>query len=157
MIVVGINDEVDGPIAQLVEEGNVAQQIYQFETAIRKFREGIALVPEPKRSYPAYAYLLAGVGDNYMNLRDWEAAEIAFAEAITAPAGEENAYIRMGHGQALYELNQIIEAIQELGTAYIIDKTVFEGEDPKYLELIQPLIEKYDFDNWESHQGKGFH
>jgi len=134
-------DETYEQICALSQRGNDLADEGSLEEALLCFEDAWDLLPEPKIDWDAARWLLAAIGDLQFQLGELHAARENLSLAMLTPKAIENPFLHLRLGQVQFELGQMIEAADELGRAYELDGTrVFNGEDPKYLELVKAKL-----------------
>ncbi|MES9684574.1 hypothetical protein ABWK22_17075 [Gottfriedia acidiceleris] len=136
-----LNDEIYDKIVELSEEGDALFEAQDFIGAIKKFKNALELIPEPKYMWEASTWVFTALGDVYFHLEDYHEAKNYFYDAFNCPEGMGNPYILLRLGQNLYENCEKEKAKEYLLKAYMLEgQDIFEEEDPKYIKLIQELI-----------------
>lgn len=132
-----IADQLDG----LVRSGTEKLEAGDAEAALSDFEAGLALLPEPKHHWVASTWLYASVANIHYDAGRWQDARDNFAAALLSPSGVGNPFIQLRLGQAEYELGNTEEALHRLLFAKLRGPSdLFEGEDPKYAELLDQAI-----------------
>jgi len=112
-----------------------------YDVAIEKYREALALVPEPLEKWDATTWILTAIGDALFAKSDYVGAREALQQAMRCPGAIGNAFLHLRLGQVQLELRNIERAKDELGRAYMGGgDEVFKGEDPKYLNFIKEIL-----------------
>lgn len=125
----------------LIDQGDDLLDQDKFSDAIEKYQCALDIVPSPIDSHGIATEILSAIGDAYFQAGDYPSALAPFQNAVFCPNGLGNAFIHLRLGQVRFELGQFEEAADELTRAYMADgKTVFEDEDPKYLEFLKTKI-----------------
>lgn len=134
-------EELGEKIEKLAKQGNSAQVLEKFDIAIEKYEEALTLVPNPKTDWEASTWLYVGIADNQMNIEKFKEAKENYYNALNCPNALENGYIYLGLGQSFFELEDIEKAKEYILKAYMLEgEELFEDEEPKYFELIKPII-----------------
>ena len=138
-------DNTDVKIQALSDKGNTLMDQGLYKSAVRLFEEAMALVPEPHLDQPTATWLHAAIGDARFLQNDYASAVDCFENAKQCPGGVGNPFVHLRLGQSYFELNQREKAANELAMAYMGDGlTVFEFEDPKYLDFLRTKIDVDD-------------
>lgn len=137
-----LDDELYEQIESLSEEGNEFVDEDDYAAALKKFKEALALVPEPKTKWEAAFWLYASIGDMYLFLEDHRASAEAFYNALNCPDGQESAFVHLRLGEVLFEIGEKEEALDNLLRAYMLEgKKLFENEEEKYFDFLKKNIE----------------
>lgn len=125
----------------LVEAGKLDRQ-NKVQQAVSMYEQAYQLIPEPKHASELAMAALCSIGElNYLQGK-WNQAFQDFSEAVKCKEGLGNPQIHIRLGQLQYELGNMLRAEDELMRAYMgSGHVIFEGEDPKYYELISQYIE----------------
>ena len=97
---------------QRMEQANLAKQSGDYQTALAMFQEILAENPTVTTAY-------LGIGDVYLDLKDYDKAEPAYERA--AKLEPRNFDAQFGHGLALQMLNRFVEAVRAYHRALTID------------------------------------
>ena len=109
-----------------------------YSAAIRLYREAIRLLPEPVVIWSAAHWLLSSLGDACFWDGDFEGAQAALAEAARCADADENAFIPLRLGQALYELGDERGAAEQFARVFALSGDApFERGDPKYRDFFR--------------------
>ncbi|QKE75634.1 hypothetical protein HPK19_24305 [Arthrobacter citreus] len=128
-------------IVELSEEADALFEAKDIDGTIKKLKEALELIPEPKFTWEASTRVLTSIGDVYFYLNDYSQAKNYFYDAFNCPGGMNNPYILLRLGQVLIETNDVEKAKECLLRAYLLKAgEIFKEEDPKYLKLILSLI-----------------
>lgn len=139
---VAINDADFAQIEKLSEEGNALAERDDFDGAIKKFEQALAIVPSPKNDYEASTWLHASIGDMYFSKGDYETSANNFYDALNCPDGQVNGFVHLRLGEDLFELNQKDKSLDHLLRAYMLEgREIFEGEDEKYFKFLSEKVE----------------
>lgn len=137
-----LDDELYDQIESLSEDGNVFVDQDDYIAALKKFEEALALVPEPKTKWEAAFWLYASIGDMYLFLEDYKASADAFYNALNCPDGQESAFVHLRLGEALFEIDEKEEALDNLLRAYMLEgKELFKDEEEKYYDFLKNNVE----------------
>ncbi|MBE9156081.1 tetratricopeptide repeat protein [Nodosilinea sp. LEGE 06152] len=137
----GIDNDIYEHIRELSEIGNSYLEKKEYSKAIEQYHKAFDLIPEPFENYKASTWLLTAIGDTYFLARDYINALRALEEAMYCPKAIGNAFIHLRLGQALFELNNLDKARDELARAYLGGgKEIFEDENPKYYEYLKAFM-----------------
>jgi tetratricopeptide (TPR) repeat protein len=133
-----LSDDVFTRITELCEEGNDLAEQEAFTEALGMFQQAWELLPEPAVQWEAATWILAAIGDVYFLSGDYAAAHEKLTMAMQAPGAVGNPFLHLRLGQVQFELGNEQRAADELARAYLKEgKTLFDGEDPKYLDFIK--------------------
>ena len=132
----------DALIEELSEEGNALAEKNDFDGAIEKFQQALAIVPTPKNEQEASLWLYAAIGDMYFMKDDYENSAENFYNALNCPDGQVNGFVHLRLGEDLFELEQKDKSLDHLLRAYMLEgKEIFDGENKKYFEFLSEKVE----------------
>ena len=103
-----------------------------YEAALNLFKEVL-------RENPKLPDAWVGVGDAHAGLKEWQDAELAYANATSIDNGNFDAHF--GRGKALQVLNRLIDAIRSYHRALLIKPDDFDANlnmATAYLQLDEP-------------------
>jgi hypothetical protein len=128
-------DEID----KFSEQGNVLlDDQHDWRGAVAQWRQGLALLPEPKSQWEAWTWLNASIGDAFRSGNALEDAKAALFDALNGPDGEANPFILVRLGQTLVDLGDTEGGVEYLLRAYMIDgDEVFESDGARYLQMLR--------------------
>jgi len=133
-----LSEELNKKIEQLVAEGNVLVDEDDYVSALDKFEDALDLIPNPKNSWEEALWIYASIGDMQVFTEDYESAAENFFNALNCPDAQENSFLHLRLGQALFELDDKEKALDHLLKAYDIDgEEIFDDEDHKYFEYLK--------------------
>lgn len=122
---------------RLMEAADRHLELYEMDEAMDLLNKALAILL-PKREFEeqaAWAY--AALGDCYFIQGDLREALRSYIKAFNLPNGYANAYVLLRAGQVYHEMGNEAQARYYLLQAYLIEgDSLFEGEDPKYFQLI---------------------
>ncbi len=130
-------------IAELSERGIKYLDDCNFNAAINCFSEALNLLPQPLEKWEASSWLLGALGDAYfLNGKSQKALE-PLLTAMNCINGVGNPFLHLRLGQVQLDLGNDILAVDELTRDYMgAGKDIFEGEDPRYFNLVKSKIVK---------------
>lgn len=130
-------------IRALIRKAEREESRGNLEKAVARYEEALDLIPEPREESVYATQLLTAIGEQYfLNGRHDEAFE-AFSQAVRCKGGLGLSHIHLRLGQLRYGRGEMVRAKDELMRAYMgSGRLVFEGEDPKYYELIRGDVER---------------
>lgn len=134
--------EVD-QIEEQCAQANEAMENGDFPKAIEAFTAALTVLPEPKNSWDAYAWIAVGLGDAYFsNAQYFDALSPLHAANDIIETEQPDGFLYMRIGQCYFELNDLDQALTYLKMAYAFDGgQFFEGEDAKYLRFLNQTEE----------------
>jgi tetratricopeptide (TPR) repeat protein len=133
----------------LSEQGNALADQGNFRDAVERFIAALDLVPEPITDWEASTWLLGSIGDMNFQLRAYEHAARALADAMHCPGAIGNPFLHLRLGQCRLELGDRKRAADELTRAYAIEgKDIFAAEHPKYFEFLKTVIDPPASGEW---------
>lgn len=145
-----LEEKLKKKVWAIMDEGSNFQMRHKNIKAVEKYKEALALLPEPIEQWVDCRILWKSIQENYwLNAQFNEGKEGGYLEALEywkkimeLPHSIGNAHYHFRIGQIRYELGQFEKAKDELMRAYLISEMdSFEGGDTKYFELIKPIIE----------------
>lgn len=128
--------------SSLISRLQVADQIENSDHAIKEYQNCLAMIPEPvhESSYATQIYMT--MGEIYFLSGKYEQALDNYREAVRCLDGLGNPVIHMRLRQLQLERGNLDRARDELMRAYMgAGKMMFEGENPKYYNLIRDFVE----------------
>jgi tetratricopeptide (TPR) repeat protein len=138
----GINDADSALIDKLSEEGNMLAEVDDFDGAIKKYEQAMAIVPQPQSEYEASMWLYASIGDMYFSKKDYETSASNLYNSLNSLNGQVSGFVHLRLGQNLFELDQRDKALNHFMTAYMLEgKDIFNGEDKKYFKFLSAKTE----------------
>lgn len=133
-----LEDKVYDRICTLSQEGDLCFEKDHFESAKKKYREALDLIPEPKYDWEASTWLYTAMGEVDFCCGNYSQALDLFNEAIKCPDGVGNSLINLRIGECYYELALPELAKEYLLRAYMLEgEEIFDGEDKKYLSALR--------------------
>jgi len=133
----------------LSEQGNALADQGNFRDAVERFIAALDLVPEPITDWEASTWLLGSIGDMNFQLRAYEHAARALADAMHCPGAIGNPFLHLRLGQCRLELGDRKRAADELTRAYAIEgKDIFAAEHTKYFEFLKTVIDPPASGEW---------
>jgi tetratricopeptide (TPR) repeat protein len=129
--------EVQAKLDDLCAAGDQQVEAGEFASAIARYREAWALLPEPKENWEAALWVVAAIGDAEFFAGDYLAARRSFTEAVRTLEALGNPFVHLRLGECAFELGEFDRAADELMRAYMGGgPEAFTREDPKYLEFL---------------------
>lgn len=136
-----INDDDYAIIVKLSSEGNERVDADDFAGALKKFKQALDLVPDPKTDWEASTWLYASIGDMYFFLKKYKEAADSFYNALNCPKGIGNGFVYLRLGQSLFELGQKENALEYLLRAYMLEGEELFTNEKKYFNFLQDKVE----------------
>lgn len=133
-------DKIYDAVDALSTEGNDLMDEENFQGAIKKWGQALALLPEPKAEWEAYMWLSASIGDAQYQQENYELARNSFMDALNAPDGIGNPFVHYRLGQCQAKLGNEALAVESLLKAYMLDgEEIFLAEDDgvTFLKMLQ--------------------
>ncbi|MBN1525198.1 MAG: tetratricopeptide repeat protein [Spirochaetales bacterium] len=135
-------DAVHAKIEALCEKGDVLVENSKFDKALEQYEKALQLVPDPKTDYEAATWIYAALGDTYFFMQKYDAAKNSFYDALNCFQGQGNPFIHLRLGQRLFELNDPVNAADQLMRAFMAEgPEIFMEDDPKYLTFLKSQID----------------
>jgi len=129
-------------IKQLCGEAYKAYDQQDHKTALRVFYQAWLKLPKPQHDHLESSWVLAGIGDCYFKLRQFQQAIEALSSALHCPSGDQSAFIHLRLGQCLLDIGETGSARRSIFKAYQLGgQKAFEQESLKYIESINDLIQ----------------
>lgn len=149
--------DINEQVKLLNRKGSDFQMEHKNLKAVESFKKGLELVPEPKDQWVYTSVLLANIAENYFlqahfRSKSKEESEKHYRHSLDYFTEFMKNTTQIGHainhrriGQIYYELGDFENAKEELLRAYADGgKECFKNLDPKYYELIKPVVENKD-------------
>lgn len=122
------------------ESGNLYSENEQHIEAAAQWKEALALLPTPKKQWEAATWLNASVGEAYWILERKEEACSFFEQAYRSADGHLNPFVLFYLGACYFDMKSPESSTDFLLRAYMLDgETIFNDEDPKYLQHLKDL------------------
>jgi tetratricopeptide (TPR) repeat protein len=126
-------EDAQKQIADLSEKGNQAMEEGTPEEAITFWEKALALLSEPHAISPEAKWLHAALGEAWRETENLENALSSFQSAAACDDGKADAFVQLGLGMSLLDLDRPEEATEPLLRAFMLaGEDIFEDEDPKY-------------------------
>jgi tetratricopeptide (TPR) repeat protein len=136
-----LDDSLYARITELSDQGNDYVEDGNFDEAIEKYKEALALMPEPIEEWEASTWLMTALGETYFFKQDYKNALQTLQNAMHCPDAIGNPLIHLRLGQVQFEVGNQARAKDELARAYMGGgEEIFEDEDPKYLDLVKKTL-----------------
>lgn len=136
------NDDWRARVSDLLKEADESGRSGRTEHAIETFEAAYDLIPEPKHESELAMIALAGIGELHFLQGETALAFEDFAGAVMCREGLGNPHIHLRLGQLQLGRGNTGRAQDELMRAYMgAGDLIFEGEDPRYYELIREFVE----------------
>jgi|SRR5208282_4236610 len=133
-----LDDKLYQQLVKVTEEGNQFYDAGDYQKALAKFEQGLAILPPPIEKWEASTWCLASIGDALFLLGRYEEAHQHLSHAVVCPGGLGNSFIHLRLGQVQFELGNIDRAKDELARAYMGGGSeIFAAENPKYLTFLR--------------------
>ena len=114
-----------------------------YTKSINEYKKGLEMLKDPIHESEYALMFFAGIGECYFLQRDYQNALVYYLESIKSHGGLGDPMLHFRLGQIRFELNDLSKAKDELIRAYMgSGEIIFQGEDPKYFDLIGDLIKK---------------
>lgn len=132
---------VHDEIARLSERGDLLAEAGNYNAAVGRYREALALLPTPNNEHDAALWLYAAIGDAYFAKGDFEACRQNMLLAAADVGGSENPFVQLRLGQASLELGRRDDAYRHLMLAFRIGgERLFAAQDAKYLAWLRERV-----------------
>lgn len=128
-------------IVALCGEGDAFAEAQDFDYALARYREALALLPGPPHEWEAATWIFTAIGDVLFQSGNFYEARDVLMQALLCPAGVDNPFVHLRLGQACLELEDHHCAEDHLTRAYMAGgDEIFDGEDSKYQSYIRKLL-----------------
>jgi tetratricopeptide (TPR) repeat protein len=145
-------DDLYDELDRLAMEGNERVDEGELVEALRIFRRGIELLPQPRYRWHAAEWFLAGIGDALWLLERYLNAAPIWDDMLIHTGALGKGWVHLRRGQTLYELGDFREAENELLRALILEGwPLFANEDRKYWDYITARVRPPE--GWTSWEG----
>jgi tetratricopeptide (TPR) repeat protein len=136
-------DELFAQLEAISDEANRLAEENRFEPALQEFQKAWALLPEPRIEWSAAVWILGSIGEMQFLLQRYEDARKTLQTLMdNVEDAKTTGLLCMRLGQSLFELGERSTGSDWLSKAYAIEGAeLFEGEDPKYLEFVEPVLD----------------
>jgi tetratricopeptide (TPR) repeat protein len=128
-------------VEELVSKAGALDRSNRRQQAIQTYEQAYQLIPEPRELSELAMVALCNIGELHYLEGEWQLAFEDFCEAVKCKEGLGNPQIHMRLGQLRHRRGEIERATDEFMRAYMAaGDLVFEGEDPRYFQLIEPYV-----------------
>ncbi len=132
---------IQAQIAALSERGDHLAEGGNFNAAVARYEEALALLPPHQRRGPSASWLHAAIGDACFLKGSFEASRQNMLAAYGMPGGPDNPFVRLRLGQASLELKDEEAAFEHLMMAFRIGgEKLFFSDDPKYFRWLMDKV-----------------
>jgi tetratricopeptide (TPR) repeat protein len=126
----------DGIVA-LYQEGEQLMQEGRIGSALGKYADAWALIPDPKEGWKISTSVISAIADCWYLTGRYDEVLRALEFGMNCPDAVGNPFLHLRLGQALLEQGQNGRAEKELMRAYEAHgDAIFEHQDPKYLAFL---------------------
>ncbi len=128
-------------IAALSERGDHLAESGNYNAAVARYQEALALLPPDQARGATASWLHAAIGDAYFAKGNFEACRQNMLSAFRIPGGSDNPFVRLRLGQACLELADGPQALEHLLMAFRIGgESLFFNDDPKYFRWLADRV-----------------
>jgi hypothetical protein len=132
-----MDPETHERIVALYKEGEKLVEEGMIGSALGKYAEAWALIPEPKQGWKISTPLISAIADCWFLAGKHDQVLRALEFGMNCPDAVGNPFLHLRLGQALLEQGQGDRAADELMVAYEAHgEKIFAQEDSKYLEFL---------------------
>lgn len=132
-----LSDDFSDAIDKLAAKGDQLFEQQEYKAAIKIYKQGIAIIPEPKDDWETKLWFTAAIADAYWYMKDYQKALQYLNESVEVEGGEENPFVRLRRGQVYLELSLPKKAKRELRIAHGLGgDDLFEDEKEKYFKVL---------------------
>ena len=129
-------------IVALCAEGDRHAEAGRYGSALGRYAEAWALIPDPKERWNAATWVIAAIADCWFLAGKYDEVLRALEFGMNCPGAVGNPFLHLRFGQALLEQGEEDRAADELIRAYAVHGAeIFEHEDPKYLAFLSTRAE----------------
>ncbi|MFC4994529.1 hypothetical protein [Rubritalea tangerina] len=120
-----------------------AQEEERFHASNRDLYKVFELLPEPKKDWKAYIWLISNIADNHFEQEEYQQGLTHLNTVFELDEeASQNAYLCLRRGQCALELGEETLANELLTQAFKLEgKELFEDEHSKYLKFIKQAAE----------------
>jgi len=137
-----LNKSIHEKLRLLCERGDQLADEEKYTEALEIFKEAFELIPEPKESWEATTWVVAGIGDMRFLLQQYQKGIDILSFGMVCPNAVGNPFLHLRLGQCQFEINDMEEAADEFTRAYgVAGAEIFEAEDAKYFDFLKTRIE----------------
>jgi tetratricopeptide (TPR) repeat protein len=134
---VGMDRETHERIVALYEEGGKLAEAGRLGSALGKYAEAWAHIPELKQGWRISTSVISAIADCWFLSGRYDEVLRALDFGMNCPGADDNPFLHLRLGQALLEQGEGDRAEAELLRAYEAHgKEIFALEDPKYLAFL---------------------
>lgn len=126
-----LTPEIKMELEKISKRGNQFEQDERYEEAIKTWKEGLSLIPEPQQIYSETIWFLAAIGDVYFQKGMYSKAHECFnkARGDFSNGGYGNPFIMLRLGECCLEIGDETNALEYLLRAYMLEgKDIFDSE-----------------------------
>ena len=124
-------------IVALYAEGEGHAQAGRPGSALDRYAEAWALIPDPKERWKLSTSVISAIADCWFLAGKYDEVLRALEFGMNCPDAVGNPFLHLRLGQALLEQGQDDRAAEELMRAYEAHgEVIFAHQDPKYLALL---------------------
>ena len=136
-----LDDRIVAAITALCESGDDDVEAGRHAEAVARYREALALVPAPVTAWAVSTWIHAAIAEAHYLAGEYAPARDAIDDAFRCEGAIGNAFLHLRLGQIEDRLGNRGRALDELVRAFTRGgEPVFEGEDPRYLALVQAAL-----------------
>jgi TolA-binding protein len=105
-----LDDKIYNKVIKLCKDGDKFLKKKEYDNAIKKYNEGLELIPSPKNEWEASTWIYSALGDSYYIKEDYQKAKNYFYDAFNCPDAATNPFILIRLGECLYECEEFEKA-----------------------------------------------
>lgn len=130
-------------IQEAIDAGDAFLNDGDFSSALLRYEDALAAIPEPRQSHPAALQVLTACGEALYYLGEYQNAIAYFHRALKTPGGIENPLLHLRFGQCYFEVGDFDRAADSLSRAYALEGLdIFDWEeDRKYIDFLASRID----------------
>jgi tetratricopeptide (TPR) repeat protein len=124
-------------IVAFYEEGEKFVQEGRIGSALGKYADAWALIPDPKERWTLSTSVISAIADCWFLAGEYAEVLRALEFGMNCPGAVGNPFLHLRLGQALLEQGEEDRGEEELMRAYDAHGAkIFEHQDPKYLDFL---------------------
>ena len=130
-------------ISRITYEAEGLRMHEKYQASVLRYADALTLLGENVKDSKYALMIYSGIGENYWLQQQHDQALYYYGLAVQSRNGLGFGPLHLRLGQLRYERGELEKAQDELMRAYMdAGYSLFEGEDPKYYQLIKNLAER---------------
>lgn len=139
-----LSEDIQDKIDELAEIGNSFFDDENYEEALKVWKQGLDLIPDPKQDYEESIWFFASIGDIYFLQENYEQAHACFdmARSNITGGGYNNPFVMLRLGESCLEIGDEKNALEYMLRAYMFaGEEIFSYEDKKYFNFLKAHVQ----------------